>query len=141
MRKRGDRSRVLSKRWNSRRLEHDRENSTPRGAISRGPQNWRIASVLSFGSEWNECHEASYLLSNHRLHRTNSEMNFSKLLCIPISYRRSQSGTRREASPIRGRGEVNLAAPRPAESTPDLRIGTSTLPASGPRGRKLHQEM
>ena len=43
-----------------------------------------------------------------------------------------RSETRSEIGPIESQSEANLAAPRPTESTPDLRIDTSTLPTPNP---------
>ncbi|KAF9648430.1 hypothetical protein BDM02DRAFT_3187181 [Thelephora ganbajun] len=45
---------------------------------------------------------------------------------------RARSKARNETAPTEGPGEVSLVVPRPTESTPDLRIGVSTLSTSGP---------
>ena len=89
-------------------------------------------SALSVGSEWNESHEAIYLLSHHHLHRLNNEMKLPKFFHLPKIHRRAQSKARSEIGPIEGQGEADLATPRPTESTPDLRISASTLPTPGP---------
>ena len=80
----------------------------------------------------NECHEASYLLSRHHLHQLNDKMKFPKFLRLPKGHRRARSKARSEIGPIEGQNEADPATPRPIESTPDLRIGTSTLPTPGP---------
>ena len=89
-------------------------------------------SALSAGLEWNECHEASSPLSHPNLHRLIDEMKLPKFLRLPKIRRRARSKARSETGPIEGQSEANLATPRPTESTPDLRIGTSTLPAPSP---------
>ena len=90
--------------------------------------------ALNSDSEWNERHEASYLLSNHHLHRINSEMKLPKLfLRLP---KRNRGGAGSEIGPIGGRGEANPEAPRPAESAQDLRIDTPTSSTPSPRDRK-----
>ena len=132
----GDGSRVPSKRWNSKRSLRGRENSAPRGTISRGLLNWRIASALNIDSEWNECHEASYLLSNHHLRHLKSRMKLPKFLRLPGSHCRQRSKARSEMGATEGQGGVNPTIPRPTESTPDLLIGTSTLPAPSPCGQE-----
>jgi len=91
----------------------------------------QIVSALNPGSERKECHEANYLLSHHHLHRHSDKME-SNFLCIPIGRRRARSRARSEIGSIEGPGEAGQAVPRPAESTPDLRIGTSTSPPSRP---------
>ena len=92
----------------------------------------RLVSALSRGSEWNECHEASYLLSHHHLHRLSDRMKLLKFLCLPKRNRRARSKVRNEISPIESQSGAGLAVPRPTESAPDLRIGTSTLPTPSP---------
>ena len=90
------------------------------------------SGALSVGSERNESHEASHLLSDHhQLHRLDDEMKLRSLLCLPKSHRRKQSKARSElgVGPSEGRNEV---VSRPTESAPDLRIGTPTLPTSSP---------
>ena len=77
-------------------------------------------------------HEAGRLLSHHHLHRKIDKMKLPKFLCIPKLCRPTRSETRSEISPIEGQGEPDPTVPRPTESTPDLRIGTSTLPVPGP---------
>ena len=95
---------------------------------------------LAVGSEWNECHEASYLLSHHHLNRPSDKMD-SSFLCLPISRRRSRSKARSEIG-SEGLSEAGRqAVPHPAASTPDLRIGTSTSPPSrplAPRNQELN---
>ena len=59
-------------------------------------------------------------------------MKLPKFLRLPGSHRRNQSKARSEAGPIEGQGEVDPAAPRPTESTPDLRVGTLISPAPSP---------
>ena len=88
--------------------------------------------ALSVGPERSGCHEASYLLSYHHLHRPNGDMKFSKLLPLPKGHRRGRSKARSEIGPIEGQSEPDPVAPRPTESTPDLGIGTSVLPTSSP---------
>jgi hypothetical protein len=83
------------------------------------------------GSEWKECHEASYLLSHHQLSQPNDEME-SSFLCLPIGHRRARSEVRSEIGSIEDQTGAGQAVPRPAESTPDLRIGTSSSPSSRP---------
>ena len=55
----------------------------------------------------------------------------SKFLCIPIG-RRARSRARSEIGSIEDPSEAGQAVPRPAESVPDLRIGTSTSLPSRP---------
>ena len=64
------------------------------------------------------------------LHRPSDEMKLLKLLCLPKTHRRARSRARSEIGPVED--QTGLAAPRPTESAPDLRIGTSTLPAPSP---------
>jgi hypothetical protein len=100
---------------------------------------WRILSALSVGSKWNEGHEANYPLSPHHLHliytnlhRPSDNMKWRNFLPIPKKHGRTRSKARSEIDPIEASSEADLAAPRPTESTPDLRIGTSTLPTPDP---------
>ena len=88
-------------------------------------------SALRIVSKWSECHEVSYLLSNHHLRRLNTKM-FSKFLSLSKSHRKNRSKARSEINPIEGQSELHPAVPRPTESAPDLRIGTSTLPMPSP---------
>jgi len=90
----------------------------------------RNVSALSVDPKWDECHEASYLLSHHHLHRPSDKME-SNFLCIPIGRRRARSRARSEIGSIEDPSEAG-EVPRPAESTPDLRIGTSTSAPSRP---------
>jgi len=90
-----------------------------------------MVSALSLGSERKECHEASYLLSHHHLHRHSDKME-SNFLCIPIGRRRARSRARSEIDSIEDPSEAGQMVLRPAESTPDHRIGTSTSPPSRP---------
>ena len=96
----------------------------------------RIISALSVGSEWNEGHEASHLLSHHHLpaHADSEKMKLPSFLRIPKIHRRTRSRARSEIDPIEGQNEPDPAASRlrPTESTPDLRIGTPTLPTPSP---------
>ena len=66
------------------------------------------------------------------LHQPNDNMKFSKLLPLPKGHGRSRSKARSEIGSIEGQSEPDPVAPRPMESTPDLRVGTSTSPTSGP---------
>jgi len=100
-----------------------------------------IVSALSVGSEWNERHEASYLFSHRHLHRPSDDMKFPKLLPLPKGHPRSRSKARSEIGSIEDQSEPDLVVPRPMESTPDLRVGTSTSPVSSPlTPRDLDQE-
>ena len=66
-------------------------------------------------------------------------MKLPKFLRPPKSHRRPQSKARSEISPTEGQSEVDPTGPRPIESTPDLRMGTPTLPTPDPltaRGRE-----
>jgi hypothetical protein len=90
-------------------------------------------SALNVGSKRDECHEAGYLLSHHHLHRLSDDMKLPKFLRLPKSLRRSRSKAKSEIAPIdENQSEADPTTPRPTESTPDLRIGTSTLPTSSP---------
>ena len=89
-------------------------------------------SALTIGLEWNKRHEASYLLSNHHLHRPIDDMKLPKLLRLPKIHRRTRSKARNETGLIEDQSEADLVVPRPTEPTPDLRIGTSTLPTPSP---------
>ena len=71
------------------------------------------------------------LSRNHPPH-PNSKMKLPKLLRLPKSHRRQRSKARSEISPTEGQSEVDLAIPRPTESTPDLRPGASTFPTPSP---------
>ena len=55
-------------------------------------------------------------------------MKQPKFLCLPTSHRRNRSKTRSEVGPIEGQSKVDSATSCPTESTPDLRVGTPTLP-------------
>jgi len=84
-------------------------------------------------AEWNERHEASYLLSSHHLYRLSDIMKWRKFLSVPKIHRRPRSKARSETSPIEGQSGVDsVVSPPTVESTPDLRIGASTLPTSSP---------
>jgi len=65
-------------------------------------------------------------------HPSSNVMKWRKLLRVPKKLHRAQSEARSEIGSVEGQGGADLTAPRPAESTPDLRIGTSTLPTSSP---------
>ena len=93
----------------------------------------RRLRLLVLHPEWKECHEVCYLLSHHHLHRPIDKMKFSKLLPLPEGFHRNRSKTRSDISPTEGQNEPDPATPRPTvESTPDLRIETSTSPTSSP---------
>ena len=87
--------------------------------------------ALSVGPKRNESHGASHLLSDHRgeLHRLGDEMKLPSFLRLPKSHRRKRSEARSELEigPTESQNEV---VPRPTESTPDSRFGTSTLPTA-----------
>ena len=85
----------------------------------------------SFVPKWSKRHEVDYLSPTHHLHRLNSEMKLPKFLRPSKSRRQNRSEDGSEISPIKGRGEVDPAVPRPTGSTPDPRIGTPALPMSG----------
>ena len=95
-------------------------------------QKCENVSALSTGPERSERHEANYLLSYHHLRRPSDKMEFSKFLRVPKIHRRVRSETRGEISPIEGQSEADLAAPRPTESTPDLRTDISTSSTTRP---------
>jgi len=59
-------------------------------------------------------------------------MKLPKFLRLPKSHRRSRSKAKSEIGPIEDQSEADLAIPRPTESTPNLQIGTSTLPMPSP---------
>ena len=69
------------------------------------------------------------------LHRPSDNMGLRDglrdFLCIP-KHRRTPSKARSDIGSTEGPNEADLAVPRSTESTPDLRIGASTLPTSGP---------
>ena len=90
----------------------------------------RDAYALSVDSEWNESHGVNYLLSPPSA--PTHDMKFSKLLPLPEGLHRKRSKTGSDIGPIEGQNEPDPAIPRPTESTPDLRTGTSTSPASSP---------
>ena len=92
----------------------------------------RKACALSVGSEWDESHEARYLFSYHRLHQLSDDMKFSNLLPVPKSHRRERSKARSEMESLETQNEADPVASRPAESSPDLRISTSTPSTSSP---------
>jgi len=63
------------------------------------------------------------------------DMKFSNLLPLPKGNRRRPSKARSEIGPtieVQSEPDPVSATPRPAESTPDLRIGTSTPPVPSP---------
>ena len=88
--------------------------------------------ALSIGPERSKRHEANYLLSYRHLHRPSDKMESSKFLRIPKIHRRARSETRGEIGPIEGQSEADLAAPRPTESTPDVRADISTSSTTRP---------
>ena len=60
-------------------------------------------------------------------------MKWEDFLPVPKKHHRARSGVRSEVTALNTPSEVDLVAPRPTtESTPDLRIGTSTLPMPSP---------
>ena len=59
-------------------------------------------------------------------------MKLPKLLRLPKIHRRNRSKARSEIGPIEGQSEVDQPAPRPTESTPDLRVGTPISPFPSP---------
>ena len=56
-------------------------------------------------------------------------MKLQNFLRLPKSHRQNRSKVRSEISLVEGQGEVDPTIPHP---TPDLRIGTSTLPTPSP---------
>jgi len=59
-------------------------------------------------------------------------MKWRNFLPVPKKHRRARSGARSEVGSLKGPSDVDLVAPRPAESTPDLRVGPSTGPMPSP---------
>ena len=59
-------------------------------------------------------------------------MGWRDFLPVPKIHRRTRSGARSEVGSLKGPSDVDLIAPRPTESTPDLRIGVPTLPTPNP---------
>ena len=92
------------------------------------------AARLGVGSERNGRHEVGCLLSRHHLHRLGDKMKLLNFLCLPKSHRRARSKTRNDQDSLTEGHEsgAGLAVPRPTESTPDLRVGTSNLPTPSP---------
>ena len=82
--------------------------------------------------EWNESHEATFLLSNRHLRRLSDGMKLPNFLRLPKSHRRNRSKARSELDTGPAEGQDEAVPPRPTESTPDLRIGTSTLSTPSP---------
>jgi len=79
------------------------------------------------------CHEADHLLSHHHLIRQSTPtMEWRDFLPAPKKHRRARSGARTEVGSLKDPSDADLVAPRPTESTPDLRVGTSTLPMPSP---------
>ena len=66
------------------------------------------------------------------LRRLYDQMRWRDFLSIPKKNRRTRSKAASEVSSLKGPSAVDLVAPRPTESTPDLRVGASTLPTSSP---------
>jgi hypothetical protein len=87
-------------------------------------------SALSVGLKRNGSHESNYLLSHHHLHRHSDDMTLrdgvQSLLSLPRGNRRARNEVRSEVASITDSEEIDLAAARPTESTPDLGIGPST---------------
>jgi len=67
---------------------------------------------------------------SHQSPPTCNEMKWRDFLPVPKNRRRTRSEARSEVGSLKNPSEVNLVAPHPAESTPDLRIGPSTVRAS-----------
>jgi len=66
------------------------------------------------------------------VHRPRNEMKWRNFLTIPKKHRRARSGAKSEVGSLKDPSAVDLVAPRPTESTPDLRIGTSAFPMPSP---------
>jgi hypothetical protein len=129
-----------------RRRETEARETAP-DVLQKDKTSPRLAA-LSVGSKWNERHEASSLLSNnhllshlltticvalhHRLYRLGNEMKLPKFLRVPKFRRRTRSKAGSEISPVEDQSEASLVVPPFTQSTPDLRIGTSTLPTPSP---------
>jgi len=93
------------------------------------------ALTSSLGPEWNECHEADSTISYRTtiyasLHQ--DEMKWRDLLHVPKNHRRTRSGAGSETDSLRDASGVDPVALRPTESTPDLRVGASTVPMLSP---------
>ena len=73
------------------------------------------------------CYQTTISITQHRLVDKMKLPKLSKFLHLPKSLRRNRSKARSEIGPIEGQNEAEPAAPRPTESTPDLRTGTSDL--------------
>ena len=114
-----------------------REQCRGRKLASRRFGEWKhetreIIYALSIGSEWNEATRPAVCYRTIIYTEKNDKMKLPKFLRLPKFHRRTRSKARSEIGPIEGQGEPDPTVPRPTESTPDLRIGTSTLPALGP---------
>ena len=72
-----------------------RGNHKPEKLLWMSAEGW-IMSAPIVGSEWNENHEASYMLSHYRLHRPNDEMKLPNFLRPPKIHRRKRSKVRSE---------------------------------------------
>ena len=59
-------------------------------------------------------------------------MKLPSFLRVQKHHRRTRSRARSEIGPIEDQGEPDPAVPRPTESTPDLRIGTSAFLVPSP---------
>ena len=103
----------------------------------------RILSALSAGTKRNESHESNDPLSHRHLHPHSDNMGLRdgirNLLSLPRKDRRARSEARGRDASIADPGEVGQVVPRPAESSPDLRIGPSTSPAPGPLTSRDHE--
>ena len=89
------------------------------------------ARVGTWTFPW-DAHEDSYLLSLHRLFRTNDTMKFRDFLNVPLIRRRARSEPRNESGSIGGANRDDPGVPHPTESTPYLPVGASTSPTPDP---------
>jgi len=67
------------------------------------------------------------------IYRPRSEMKWLNFLTVPRKHRRARSGARSEVGSLdSGPSDADLVAPRPTNSTPNLRISASTMPTPSP---------
>jgi len=78
------------------------------------------------------CYHSTIYNLLHQSTPTSNVMKWRKFLHIPKKHRRERSKARSEIGSVEGQSGVDLAVPRPTESTPDLGIGASTLSTSSP---------